>query len=102
MLEKQLWEPAGLTQRVPATAVGQMAASTAAQQTISVRLNRIGCMEALLRYRMNPKLPANRGRKGRSARSQARSGISFLTLKNGSHCPPDRKSTRLNSSHLGI
>src|SRR5208283_5401485 len=33
-------------------------------------------------------IAASPGRKGRSARSQARAGISFLTPRNGSHCPP--------------
>src|SRR5580698_2852111 len=51
MLLKQLWEPAGLTQRVPATAVWQMATNTTAEQRISIRLNRVGCMDALLQYR---------------------------------------------------
>src|SRR5580700_11381493 len=50
MLLKQLWEPAGLTQRVPATAVWQMATNTTAEQRISIRLNRVGCMDALLKY----------------------------------------------------
>src|SRR5580692_5239986 len=50
MLLKQLWDPAGLTQRVPATAVWQMATNTTAKQTISIRLNRVGCMDALLKY----------------------------------------------------
>src|ERR1700722_6291850 len=50
MLLKQLWEPAGLTQRVPATAVWQMATNTTAEQRISIRLNRVGCMDTLLKY----------------------------------------------------
>src|SRR5580693_2056421 len=89
MLLKQLWEPAGLTQRVPATAVWQMATNTTAEQRISIRLNRVGCMDALLKY-------SNDSEVCEPVRSTGR-GFEMITLE----VWQERGGLRLRASHTG-